>query len=114
MRKSLSGLFMVMKFVAPALYIAGAVPIWLDFSRMNPDGLANMWIANYTFPIEVIGTFILRGKFPYMPGRYYEAHALYFWPSVVILAFALFFIFHVLQKIAQRAVPVDAQQAARH
>jgi hypothetical protein len=114
MRIYLSKLFSVMKFLVPALYIAGAVVIWLAFSRSNPDGLANIWIAIYTFPIFIIGTFLLRGEFPYVPGRYYEAHALYFWPSVALLALALFFIFHALQKIAQPAVPVDAQKAARH
>jgi hypothetical protein len=104
----------VMKLIVPALYIAGAMVIWLAFSRSNPDGLANIWIAIYTFPIVIIGTFLLQGEFPYVPGRYYEAHALYFWPSVALLALALFLILHTLQKIAQPAVPVDAQKAARH
>jgi hypothetical protein len=108
---SLSRLLRVMKFIVPTLYIAGAMFIWLDFSRSNPDGLANIWIAIYTFPIAAIGTFLLRGEFPYVPGRYYEAHALYFWPSVALLALALFFIFHALQKIARPAVPVDAQKS---
>jgi hypothetical protein len=103
-----------MKFIVPALYIAGAMVIWLAFSRSNPDGLANIWIAIYTFLIVIIGTFLLRGEFPYVPGRYYESHALYFWPSVALLALVLFFIFHVLQKITQPAVPVDAQKAAHH
>jgi hypothetical protein len=43
-------------------------------------------------------------------GRYYEAHALYFWPSVAFLALALFFIFHALQKIAHPAAPMDAHK----
>jgi hypothetical protein len=113
MRIALSRLLRVMKFIVPALYIAGAMLIWLDFSRSNPDGLANIWVAIYTFPIVIIGTFLLRGEFPYAPGRYHEAHALYFWPSVALLALSLFLIFHALQKIAQPAVPVDAQKAAR-
>ena len=103
-----------MKFIVPALYIAGAMAIWLAFYRTNPDGLANIWIAIYTFPFFLIGTLLLGGEFPYVPGRYYEAHALYFWPSVALLALALFLIFHALQKIAQPTVPVDAQKAARH
>jgi hypothetical protein len=105
---------MVMKFIVPALYISGAIVIWLDFLRSNPDGLANIWIAIYTFPIVIIGTFLLGGEFPYVPGRYYEAHALYFWPTVALLALALFFICHALQKIVHPAAPVDAQKAARH
>ncbi|WEX87696.1 hypothetical protein PZN02_000117 [Sinorhizobium garamanticum] len=100
MRMALSRLLMMMKFIAPALYIVGAIVIWLDFLRSNPDGLANIWIAIYTFPIVIIGTFLLQGEFPYVPGRYYEAHAFYFWPSVALLALALFLIFHALQKIA--------------
>jgi hypothetical protein len=114
MRISLSRLFGAMKFVVPALYVAGAIPIWLDFSRMNPDGLANIWLAIYTLPIGVIGSLVLRGEFPYVPGRYYEAHALYFWPSVALLALASFFIFRSFQRIAQPAAPVDAHEAARH
>ncbi|WP_145963714.1 hypothetical protein [Bradyrhizobium algeriense] len=60
----MSRLFRVMKFVVPALYIAGAMVIWLAFSRSNPDGLANIWIAIYTFPMVLIGTFLLQGDFP--------------------------------------------------
>jgi hypothetical protein len=100
-----------MKFIVPALYIAGAMVVWVDFSRSNPDGLASLWMVLYTFPIAIVGTFLLRGEFPYVPGRYYEAHALYFWPSVALLAVALFLIFHALQKIARPAVPVDAQKS---
>jgi len=114
MTMALSRLLGVIKFIVPALYIAGAVLVWLDFSRANPDGLANLWIAIYTFPVFMVGTFLLGGEFPYAPGRYHEAHALYFWPSVALLALALFFIFHALQKIAQFAFPVDAPKAARH
>src|SRR3979409_2222709 len=53
MRMFLSRLLMVMKFIVPALYIAGAIVIWLDFSTSNHDGLANIWIAIYTFPIAI-------------------------------------------------------------
>jgi hypothetical protein len=114
MRISSSRLFNAMKLIVPALYVAGAIPVWLDFARSNPDGLANIWIALYTFPIFLVGTFVLRGTFPYMPGRYYEAHALYFWPSVALLALALFFIVRALQNLAQPAVPKGASRTARH
>jgi hypothetical protein len=81
--------------------MAGAVFIWIVFSRTNPDGLANIWIGIYTFPIFIIGTFLLHQQFPYVPGGYYQAHALYFWPSVILLAIAMFLIFHRLQKFVQ-------------
>jgi hypothetical protein len=103
-----------MKFIVPALYIAGAIGIWLEFSRTNPDGLANLWLIVYTLPIVIIGTFILQRDFPYVPGRYYEAHAIYFWSSVALLAFALFFMFHALQRIAQPTAPINAQEVSHH
>ncbi len=106
-------LFRVLKFVVPGLYIMGAVFVWLGFSKAHPDGLANIGIAVYTLPIAMAGIFLFRGEFPFAPGRYYEAHALYFWPSVAVLALALFFIFHALQKIVQPNRPADAQKAAR-
>jgi hypothetical protein len=90
-----------MKFMVPALYVAGAVAVWLDFAAAGPDGLANVWIAVYTFPVFLVGTFLLGGDFPYAPGRYYEAHALYFWPSVAGLALALFFGVLALQKVTR-------------
>lgn len=113
MRGSLSGFLGAMQYAAPALYIAGALVVWLTFSRTNPDGLANVLVALYTFPIVAIGTFLLQGEFPYVPGSYYVAHALYFWPSVFILALAMFLVFRALRKIVQRAVPGDAQRIAR-
>jgi hypothetical protein len=98
MRKPVSRLFSVMKFLLPALYIAGAIGIWLDFSRSPPDGLANIWISIYTLPIDILCALLLRGGFPYTPGGYYVAHALYFWPSVALLAFSMFYVFHALQR----------------
>jgi hypothetical protein len=105
----------LMKFVVPAVYIGGAVVIWLDFSKTNPDGLANLWLIVYTLPVAVTATFLLRREFPYVAGRYYEAHALYFWPSVAVLACALFLLLYALQKIARPVIsPVKMQQAQRH
>jgi hypothetical protein len=114
MRMSLFGLLRVLKFIVPVLYVSGAIGIWLDFVGSPPDGLANVWVAIYTFPTAVVGTFLLKGEFPYFPGRYYEAHAFYFWPSVALLAIALFFTILALQRIAQPAVRTDAQGGARH
>lgn len=76
--------------------------MWITFARTNPDGLANIGIVLYTFPVVLIGTFLLKLDFPYVPGGYYQAHALYFWPSVALLAALLFLILHALQKIAER------------
>jgi hypothetical protein len=106
---------MVLKFSAPVLYIAGAIAIWLDFLGTNSDGfLANAGLIVYTLPIVLIGSVLLKGDFPYVSGSYYVAHAIYFWSSVVLLALALFSLFHALQKIAQPTVPMDAPTTARH
>jgi hypothetical protein len=112
-RISSSRLLMTMKFGVPAVYIAGAIVIWLDFPGSNPDGLANIRIAIYTFPIGLIGTYRLQGEFSYMAGRYYEAHTLYFFPGIAVFALALLLIFHVLQKIVHSAAPVDPQDVGR-
>jgi len=106
----LSRLFGLMKVWLPIFYILGAAFIWWDFARTNPDGLANIWIVLYTFPIAIVASVLLRGEFPYVSGHYDEAHALYFWPSVVVLAVALFLIFHGLQKITQAQVAGGAQK----
>lgn len=71
------------------------------FFKTNPDGLANLWLIIYTFPIVVIGTFILHLEFPYISGSYYVAHTVYLCISVTFLAILLFFIFHTLQKITE-------------
>ncbi len=109
MKNSLLKLFGVLKYLVPLLYLVGAAMIWLVFARTNPDGLANIWIVIYTLPIFMIGTFVLGLEFPYMPGRYYEAHALYFWLSAMLLAALLFLVFHGLQKIVgpRRALQVE-------
>ena len=101
MKNSLFKLLGVLKYVVPLLYLVGAAMIWLVFARTNPDGLANIWIVIYTLPIFMVGTLVLGLEFPYMPGGYYQAHALYFWPSVVFLATLLFLIFHGLQIIVR-------------
>jgi hypothetical protein len=90
-----------LKLIVPALYMLGAIPVWFVFSKSNPDGLANLGLVFYTYPIIAIGTFILNLEFPYFPGNYYVAHALYFLFSVVFLAVILFLIFHGLQKFTK-------------
>jgi hypothetical protein len=103
LKKSLFKLFGIAKFLLPLLYLAGAMFIWVVFVNSNPDGLANIWIAIYTFPIFMIGTLLLHQEFPYMPGGYYQAHAQYFWPSVILLAVVMFLIFNGLQNLFNKA-----------
>jgi len=97
----LNKIFGKIKLIVPALYILGAIPIWFVFIKTNPDGLANLGLIFYTFPVVVVGTYIFQLNFPYFSGSYYVAHALYFWFSVIFLAVLLFLIFHRLQSITK-------------
>ena len=90
-----------LKLIIPALYILGAIPIWFVFSQTNPDGLANLGLVFYTFPIVLLGTFLFHLEFPYITGSYYAVHAVYFCILVTFLAVLLFLIFHGLQKITK-------------
>ena len=101
----------VLKYLLPAIYLAGAVVVWVTFVSTNPDGLANIGIVLYTFPVVLIGTFWLKLDFPYVPGRYYEAHALYFWPSVALLAVLLFLSCHALEKIVEHRIRNSSGEA---
>lgn len=96
----------------PTIYLAGAGFVWHAFSGAPPDGLANIGIVIYTLPVVLVGTFLLKLEFPYVPGGYYLAHALYFWPSVVLLAATVFLVFHALQNRTRpkHAPPSDPAQ----
>lgn len=87
-----------MRFLAPILYIVGAVLVWLDFSHTNPDGLANLGLFVYTLPIAVPMVLVFGDVVASLPGGYIAAHALYFWPSVALLASSIFGLFHFLQN----------------
>jgi hypothetical protein len=91
----------ILKVVVPLSYIAGAVPVWWTFAGANPDGLANAGLVLYTLPIVVIGSYLLGGEFPYVPGSYYAAHAVYFSVSVAILGLLLFALLWGFQRLAR-------------
>ncbi|HQO17068.1 MAG TPA: hypothetical protein PLG02_08910 [Methylotenera sp.] len=91
----------VLKWFIPLIYCIGALPIWLSFAHANPDGLANLGLIVYTLPIVFMATYVLGLEFPYFSGNYIEAHALYFWPAVMLLAALLFLIFHGLQIVTR-------------
>jgi hypothetical protein len=110
LRSSLQKAFGIVRVAAPSLYLAGAIPVWLGFASAAPDGLANVWIALYTFPIVAVGTFVLRLDFPYVPGGYHVAHALYFWPSVALLAAAMFWLLGLIRRLF-RADPAGSDNA---
>lgn len=73
----------------------------MDFVSAEPDGLANLGLVVYTIPIVLVGMSGLFGDFPYMPGDYYVAHGLYFWPSCMFLAFTI----SILIRAMRRTLP---------
>jgi hypothetical protein len=76
--------------VIPAAYLFGAAVVWIDFSRLPPDGLANSGIALYTLPVFLVALKVTRREFPFFEGGYYPSHAVYFALSTLFLAALLF------------------------
>jgi hypothetical protein len=94
---------MRLKFVLPGAYLALAVYAWIDSLRRPKDGLANVGLMLVTLPVTLLGflltwaTGLSRG-FVLLPSGlgYYTSHALYFWPSVALIAALLYWLCSVL------------------
>jgi hypothetical protein len=92
------------KYVLPALYLALALYAWIDFTRLPPDGLANFGLGLMTLPITALGLLLTLalGKtgFVLLPGGlgYYTAHAVYFWPSALLITALLYGICSYLSR----------------
>lgn len=74
-----------------AAYVAGGVAVWISFARTNPDGLANVGLVLYVFPVTtlglVAGKLIGRTEFLFIPNRfgYLADHAVFFFPSLLVV-----------------------------
>jgi hypothetical protein len=87
-----------MKFIVPVAYLLLAAYVWVDFVQTNPDGLANIGLMIVTLPIAALG--LLLGwalgqeSFVLLPSGfgYLGDHALYYWPSVLLIALGLYWI----------------------
>ena len=92
----------------PSAYILGAIFVWVDFAGSPPDGLANIWIALYTLPVMLLARLLTQREFPYVNSSlgYYEAHAVYFWVSVFVIAILLFFLGFGFQKLIQKKIVI--------
>ncbi len=95
---------MRLKFILPALYLGLALYVWIDFMRLPPDGLANLGLMIVTFPITILGlllTWALGAReFVLLPSSfdYYTDHALYYWPSVSVVAALLYWVVAALSQ----------------
>jgi hypothetical protein len=80
------------RFILPGLYLAFALYAWIDFTRINHDGLANVGLFLVTAPVTavglLIGWIIGRKSFVLLPDGfgYLGDHALYYVPAVAVTA----------------------------
>ena len=73
------------------IYLAGSAVVLFTFLRAPPDGLANIGVALYVFPVTAVGLGLRRLtgiEFPFTPSwfGYYWGHAAYLLPAVLICA----------------------------
>ena len=95
---------MNLRKILPGVYCAVALFTWLDFSRAPADGLANVGLMLVVLPVTLLDL-LLRpshapGSFVLMPDRfgYYANHAIFFGPSVIVIASCLGWIGAYLDK----------------
>ena len=79
------------KYVLPALYLALALNARIDFAGTAEDGNGALELMLVTLPVSAVGVFLTfaLGKtgFVLIPSGlgYYTAHAVYFWPSALLI-----------------------------
>ncbi len=80
------------RFILPGLYLLFATYVWFDFTRINPDGLANVGLMLVTLPVTLaglgMGALIGADKFVLLPDGfgYFGDHALYYVPAAAVTA----------------------------
>jgi len=102
---------MKLKYVLPGAYCTIALLAWLDFSRLPPDGLANVGLMLVVLPATLLDLALrpadAPGSFVLMPDTlgYYGDHAVFFGVSVLIIAACLGWLGHALdrRRAARRA-----------
>jgi len=75
------------RYILTGLYLLLAVYVWIDFTRINRDGLANVGLMLVTLPVTLIGlglgALVGSDKFVLLPDDfgYLGNHALYYVPA---------------------------------
>lgn len=98
-----------MRYWLPLAYGALALWAWVDFAATNPDGLANLGLMAVVLPVTLIGLLLGRligaQEFVLLPDRfgYYLDHAVFFAPSVLLIAAGLWRLGRAIdRRIARR------------
>lgn len=99
-----------LKFIIPGIYLLIGIVVWIDFSRLPPDGLANVGIALYTLPAFLLARLLTERDFPFFEGNYYTAHAIYFSISVLLLAVVFYFIIYFIHTLFQHRTTKKGQE----
>jgi hypothetical protein len=96
------------KYVPPVLYLAFALYAWIDFTQTAHDGWGALGLVLATLPIAAIGVALTQALgqtgFVLIPRGlgYYTAHAVYFWPSALLIAALLYTIGSWLSRFIAR------------
>ena len=83
------------RFILPGLYLLFAAYIWWDFTRLPPDGLANIGLMFATARVAIVGLLVdvIVGskRFSLVPTShgYLTDHAIYYLPAVMVTALLL-------------------------
>ncbi len=73
-------------------YVAVGILVWISFVQTNHDGLANVGLILYVFPVSLVGMLLgylfNGGEFPLIPSSlgYLVGHAVFYFPSLALMA----------------------------
>jgi len=99
---------MRLAFALAAAYLIGGIAVWISFVRTNPDGLANVGLVLYVFPVTIVGLVVgrlmERAEFILIPNHfgYLTAHALFFFPSLLAVAGLIGWAVSAVSRVLQR------------
>ena len=92
------------RYILPGLYLAFALYVWIDFTQIARDGLANVGLFLATLPVALVGGVLtwLAGSsrfilLPPDPG-YLAAHAIYYVPAVTLAALLLWWLGRAIDR----------------
>jgi hypothetical protein len=104
--------------VLPGGYCAVAALAWADFSRLPPDGLANLGLMLVVLPATLLDLALRSpdapGSFVLMPDAfgYYGNHAVFFGASVVTIAAGLWWLGRWFdRRRAARSAPEQSSES---